>query len=82
MKMAEQELAIVNPVRLGLILNYCVFLVDVKGDRDEGKAIAQETLERAEASIADWKAQKQDAEICLKLLRDNCNLWREEEETS
>jgi 14-3-3 protein epsilon len=80
MKKAEEELDIVHPIRLGLILNYCVFLVDVKGEKEQGKAIAGATLERAEAAIAEWNAQRQDADICLKLLRDNCELWREEEE--
>jgi 14-3-3 protein epsilon len=80
MAMAEQDLDVTNPIRLGLILNYCVFLVEVKGDIEQGKAIAGAILESAEAKVAEWNTQWQDADICLKLLRDNCDLWREEDE--
>jgi 14-3-3 protein epsilon len=80
MAMTEQDLDVTNPIRLGIILNYCVFLVEVKGDIEQGKAIAGATLESAEAKIAEWNAQWQDADICLKLLRDNYDRWGEEDE--
>jgi hypothetical protein len=53
-------------------------LVDVKGDKETGRKIAGTTIERAEALLAELAAQQQDAEICLQLLRDNINHWREE----
>jgi hypothetical protein len=80
MAMADEDLDATNPIRLGLILNYCVFLVEVKGDTEHGKAVAGATLESAEAKIVEWNTQRQDADICLKLLRDNCELWRQEDE--
>jgi 14-3-3 protein epsilon len=75
-----QDLDIINPVRLGLILNYCVFLVDVKGDKENGRNIAKTTMEDAESKIREAQAEGQDADICLKLLRDNMRLWKEEDE--
>jgi 14-3-3 protein epsilon len=80
MKLAGDELSIVHPMRLGLILNYCVFLVDVKGEKEAGRRIARTTIEKAETVIAEWNAQWQDADICLKLLRDNFEHWRKEDE--
>jgi 14-3-3 protein epsilon len=79
MRLAGDELSIVHPMRLGLILNYCVFLVDVKGAKEAGRRIARTTIENAEAVIAEWNAQWQDADICLKLLRDNFEHWRTED---
>jgi 14-3-3 protein epsilon len=76
--LASEHLSPVHAMRVGLILNYSVFLVDIKGERDRGRSIAEATLHEAEMSPA--AAQEQDADICLKLLRDNCDLWKEEEE--
>jgi hypothetical protein len=78
MRLAEEKMDIVHPMRLGLVLNYCVFLVDVKGHKEIGRRTARATLDRAEAMIAEWNAQRQDADICLKLLRDNLDLWQKE----
>jgi hypothetical protein len=78
MRLAEEKMGIIHPMRLGLVLNYCVFLVDVKGDKETGRRTARATLDRAEAIIAEWDAQRQDADICLKLLRDNMDLWQKE----
>jgi 14-3-3 protein epsilon len=74
------DLDIICPVKLGLILNYCVFLVDVKGDKENGRNIAKTTMEDAESKIRGAQAEGQDADICLKLLRDNMRLWKEEDE--
>jgi 14-3-3 protein epsilon len=78
MRFAEDKMDIVHPMRLGLVLNYCVFLVDVKGEKETGRRTARAALDRAEAMIAEWNAQRQDADICLKLLRDNLDLWQKE----
>jgi hypothetical protein len=75
-----EELEIINPVRLGLILNYCVFLVDVKGDKELGREIAKTTMDTAERRMRDAEKEGQDTDICLKLLRDNVRLWKEEDE--
>ncbi|OHT15986.1 14-3-3 protein zeta [Tritrichomonas foetus] len=78
---AEKNLELTNPVRLGLILNYCVFLVDIKGQRKAGREFAQKTLESAQSSLSDADpSTHNDAEICLKLLKDNCESWFEEDE--
>jgi hypothetical protein len=76
------EFEISNPMRLGLILNYCVFVVDVKGDKENGRELARTTMERATQKIKELDAQDQDTEICLKLLEDNVRLWKEEDENN
>ena len=80
LKCAEESLDVKNPMRLGLIMNYTVFLVDVRGEREKGRQVAMAAIEAAEASFEKDKGDQSfvDAEICLKLLRDNCDLWREE----
>lgn len=76
------ELDIINPMRLGLILNYCVFLVDVKGDKENGRELAKTTMEGATQKIRESDAEDQDTDICLKLLEDNVRLWKEEDESN
>jgi 14-3-3 protein epsilon len=78
LKLAE-ELEIVDPLRLSLILNYCVFLVDVKGEKERGRTIAQETVDRAEQLIAIKEEQPPDTGICLGLLKDDLKLWSSEQ---
>jgi 14-3-3 protein epsilon len=79
MSIAEAEIDLTHPMRLGLILNYCVFLVDVKGEKEIGRTIARTTIEESEALISESDPQRQDADICLKLLRDNLEHWCDDE---
>ena len=82
LKHAEENLAVNHPMRLGLILNYTVLLADACGEREKGRAVAMAAIEAAEKAFGEDDKEshdKRDAEICLKLLKDNCELWKQEE---
>lgn len=81
LKIAEENLDIIDPMRLGLILNYTVFLVECKGEREKGCEISYSTLQKAESIVTEEilrEPEGQDVDICLKLIRDNYELWIQE----
>jgi len=67
-----------HPTRLGLALNYSVFLHEVVNERAQAIETAQrvytEGLNELD-SITD-QSTKQEAELTLQLLRDNLFLWQ------
>lgn len=83
LKLSEESQYVKNvPMRLGLIMNYTVFLADVRGEREKGRELAMAAIEAAEKSLTEQKGDGDwdlDADICLKLLKDNCELWKQEE---
>ena len=64
-----------HPIFLGLILNYCVFLVDMKNNKEAAKKLAQEAMENAEHSGEECPGHEGESEICIKILKDNLELW-------
>lgn len=73
-----QELPTTHPTRLGLALNYSVFLHEVAKDTAQAINTAQSALASAineiSAGIVDEKT-KEDAMLTLQLLKENLDLW-------
>jgi len=73
---AVKHLAVTNPVRLGLLLNYSVFLYEVLKQQDRACDMAQEAFELAVEDMdnvtEDWY---EDSTPIMKVLRDNLLLW-------
>jgi len=71
-----QNLAPTHPIRLGLALNYSVFLYEVQTKSDEACALAKAAFDDAIAELdtLDEESYK-DSTLIMQLLRDNLTLW-------
>jgi len=65
-----------HPIRLGLALNYSVFLYEVKDDKTEACDLAKKAFDDAIAELdtLDEESYK-DSTLIMQLLRDNLTLW-------
>jgi len=69
-----------HPIRLGLALNYSVFLYEVQQKADEACTLAKTAFDDAIAELdtLDEESYK-DSTLIMQLLRDNLTLWTTEE---
>jgi 14-3-3 protein epsilon len=78
-----KELAIHNPIRLGLALNYSVFYYEVFNNQTTACQIAKETLDLAKKELANVDEDDEDhkdAFSIINLLQENLNMWTLETE--
>ena len=75
------ELAPTHPIRLGLALNYSVFLYEVQGASAQACELAKQAFDDAIAELdtLDEESYK-DSTLIMQLLRDNLTLWTSDEE--
>jgi len=73
---AAAGLAPTHPIRLGLALNYSVFLYEVQGQQQEACSLAKQAFDEAIAELdtLDEESYK-DSTLIMQLLRDNLTLW-------
>jgi len=73
---AAAELAPTHPIRLGLALNYSVFLYEVQNKQDDACTLAKRAFDDAIAELdtLDEESYK-DSTLIMQLLRDNLTLW-------
>lgn len=77
--MGRHALLPVDPIRLGLMLNYSVFLYQVCQQRRQGHDLAKGAFDDAVAQIDAIDAQMyDDATLILRLIRDNLTVWIQE----
>merc|ERR1712060_205117 len=69
---AATELAPTHPIRLGLALNYSVFLYEVQTKQNEARTLAKQAFDDAIAELdtLDEESYK-DSTLIMQLLRDN-----------
>jgi len=74
------ELAPTHPIRLGLALNYSVFLYEVQAKTSEACDLAKQAFDDAIAELdtLDEESYK-DSTLIMQLLRDNLTLWTSDE---
>jgi len=74
------ELAPTHPIRLGLALNYSVFLYEVQSKTAEACDLAKAAFDDAIAELdtLDEESYK-DSTLIMQLLRDNLTLWTSDE---
>merc|ERR1712060_616871 len=80
-KVAEKDLAVTHPIRLGLALNFSVFQYEVLNNPEEACKMARTAFEDsiAELDSVDESSYK-DSTLIMQLLRDNLTLWTSDQE--
>merc|ERR1712087_651208 len=80
-KVAEKDLVVTHPIRLGLALNYSVFQYEVLSNPDEACKMARTAFEDAIAELDNVAEDSyKDATLIMQLLRDNLTLWTSDQE--
>merc|ERR1711976_388680 len=78
---AEKDLAVTHPIRLGLALNYSVFQYEVLQQPDEACKMARTVFEDAIAELDNVAEDSyKDSTLIMQLLRDNLTLWTSDQE--
>nr|AFZ78829.1 14-3-3 protein [Coptotermes formosanus] len=77
---ANENLSKANPQFLGLALNYSVFLYEIDGQKTEAIELADRTFKNAVDLIEDLPENEySEATLILQLLKDNVQLWTDEQ---
>merc|ERR1719149_105948 len=80
-KVAEKDLAVTHPIRLGLALNFSVFQYEVLNEPDEACKMARTAFEDAIAELDNVAEDSyKDSTLIMQLLRDNLTLWTSDQE--
>merc|ERR1711941_262905 len=80
-KVAEKDLAVTHPIRLGLALNFSVFQYEVLNNPDEACKMARMAFEDAIAELDNVAEDSyKDSTLIMQLLRDNLTLWTSDQE--
>merc|ERR1712238_581070 len=75
-KVAEKDLVVTHPIRLGLALNYSVFQYEVLSQPDEACKMARTAFEDAIAELDNVQEESyKDSTLIMQLLRDNLTMW-------
>merc|ERR1712130_365135 len=78
---AEKDLAVTHPIRLGLALNYSVFQYEVLANPEEACKMARTAFEDAIAELDNVAEDSyKDSTLIMQLLRDNLTLWTSDQE--
>merc|ERR1711948_57686 len=80
-KVAEKDLVVTHPIRLGLALNFSVFQCEVLQQPDEACKMARTAFEDAIAALDNVAEDSyKDSTLIMQLLRDNLTLWTSDQE--
>lgn len=81
LKISEENLKTTNPIRLGVALNYSVFLFEIRDKKEDACAVAKKAYESAVAELDSLNDdQYKDSTLIMQLLLDNLKLWTAESE--
>jgi len=80
-QVAEKDLPVTHPIRLGLALNFSVFQYEVLQNPDEACKMARTAFEDAIAELDNVAEDSyKDSTLIMQLLRDNLTLWTSDQE--
>jgi len=75
-KVADTDLKVTHPIRLGLALNFSVFQYEVLENQEEACKMARTAFEDAIAELDNVEEESyKDSTLIMQLLRDNLTLW-------
>lgn len=79
----SKNLSSINPISLGLALNFSVFYYEVMGNHEKACSIAKDVLDVANKEISaiedpDENDSTRDALSIINLLRENLDMWKME----
>merc|ERR1719221_133404 len=78
---AEKDLVVTHPIRLGLALNYSVFMYEVLNQPEDACKMARTAFEDAIAELDNVAEDSyKDSTLIMQLLRDNLTLWTSDQE--
>ncbi|XP_015370711.1 PREDICTED: 14-3-3 protein zeta/delta-like [Diuraphis noxia] len=78
-RLGRKNLRPIDPIRLGLMLNYSVFLYQVCQQRRQGHDVAKLAFDEALAEIDTIEeSMYDDSTLILRLIRDNLTIWIQE----
>jgi len=78
---AEKDLTVTHPIRLGLALNFSVFMYEVLNKPDDACKMARTAFEDAIAELDNVSEESyKDSTLIMQLLRDNLTLWTSDSE--
>lgn len=73
-----------DPTRLGLILNYSVFLFEIRSSIEKACELARTGYEEVSKYVSDSQAESdseyKDSALIMQLLQDNLTLWTAEQD--
>ena len=78
-----KSLAVLNPIALGLALNFSVFYYEVMNDHSKAIEIASQSLDKANKelpNIDEDADDNRDTVSIVNLLKENLDMWKSEEE--
>jgi 14-3-3 protein epsilon len=76
---ARRELGAADPVVLSLVLNYSVFLCEIKGEVREAIELGENAVAEGRKVVGELERKDQEeAKVVMQLLTDNIALWRED----
>ena len=75
----SQNISWIGTIKLGLYLNYSVFIYEIKKDTKKAIQIAKEAVKSAKKYSDKIKEEEdKDAEITIQVLKENINYWEED----
>ena len=78
-----KDLPVLNPISLGLALNFSVFHYEVMNDHDTAIKIASDAYDKASKelpNIDEDAEENRDTVSIVNLLKENLDMWKSEEE--